>query len=69
MLCKDADMIEDIKVFCGNCQAYYKEEDVEFIDIEEDIVGQDVMTFKCPKCETKQRSKRLGWYNKNNYSR
>lgn len=48
-----------IQVFCGDCQTYFDEEKVEFVDIEEDVLGHDVMTFKCPICKKKQRSKRL----------
>ena len=49
-----------IQVFCGPCQTYFDETKVEFIDIEEDIQGHDVMTFKCPVCKKERRSKRLG---------
>lgn len=49
-----------IQVFCGICQTYFDETKVEFIDIEEDMQGHDVMTFKCPLCKKERRSKRLG---------
>ena len=36
------------------------EADVEFENIEEDIQGQDVLTFKCPKCGETHKSLRFG---------
>lgn len=49
-----------IRVFCGKCQTYFDETKVEFVHIEEDIQRQAVMTFICPTCKKKRRSKRLG---------
>ena len=57
---KEAMSEKMIQVFCGDCQTYFDEEKVEFVDIEEDIQGHDVMTFKCPICKKEKRSKRLG---------
>jgi len=49
-----------IYVKCPKCLIYYDEEKVKFINIEEDIIGYDVMTFVCPKCKKQVRSRRLG---------
>jgi len=32
---------------------------VEFINIEEDIQGRDIMTFRCPLCGLEHRSYRV----------
>jgi len=47
-----------IKVKCSKCGWLY-EDDVEFINIEEDIQGADVLTFKC-KCGKVRKSRRFG---------
>jgi len=49
-----------IFVRCSTCKEDFDEQKVEFLNIEEDIQGRDIMTFKCPKCQTKQRSHRFG---------
>lgn len=49
-----------ITVHCQKCPAFIDEKYVEFIDIEEDFQGFDVLTFRCPKCGTQQKSKRFG---------
>jgi hypothetical protein len=49
-----------IKVRCGTCKKDFNEQDVEFLNIEEDIEGRDVMTFKCPDCGESQKSLRRG---------
>lgn len=36
------------------------EDSVEFIDIEEDFQGKDILTYKCPLCGEEHRSYRLG---------
>lgn len=36
------------------------EEDVEFLDIEEDAEGRDVLTFTCPQCGETHKSLRFG---------
>ncbi len=36
------------------------EAEVQFVNIEEDISGRDVLTFICPKCGSEHRSYRLG---------
>jgi len=48
-----------IKVICKNCDRVY-EEDVKFIDIEEDMQGRNLLTFDCHICGERNRSYRLG---------
>jgi len=36
------------------------EDEVEFVNIEEDMRGADVLTFKCPQCGEEHQSYRLG---------
>jgi len=48
-----------IKVNCDEC-GHINEEDTEFIDIEEGMMGEDILTFKCPICKKTKRSKRFG---------
>ena len=36
------------------------EEDVDCLNIEEDIQGRDIVTFKCPNCNEEHKSVRLG---------
>jgi hypothetical protein len=31
-------------------------DDVEFLDIEEDFQGRDLMTFHCPRCDREHQS-------------
>lgn len=38
-------------VLCKSCGEQHNTSDVEFLDIEEDIQGHDVMTFRCPTTE------------------
>jgi len=45
-----------IWVHCGECQERKDALKVEFVDIEEDIQGRDILTFKCHDCETQQRA-------------
>ena len=47
-----------IKVHCEKC-GWVDEKTTEFVDIEEDIQGADVMTFIC-KCGKKGKSRRIG---------
>jgi len=49
---------KSITVKCSNCQRWVDENKVEFINVEEDFQGADILTFKCPKCNTEQRSRR-----------
>lgn len=48
------------KVHCKNCPAWVNVDDTEFINIEEDFQGADLMTFECPHCNTKQKSRIFG---------
>jgi len=41
-------------VICPDCGNRWNAEEVEFINIEEDIQGYDVMTFICPECDEKE---------------
>lgn len=52
--------LSPIKVCCGKCDDFIPESEVEFVNIEEDFYGQDLLTFKCPKCGTTQKSLRVG---------
>jgi len=36
------------------------EKTVEFLGIEEDIQGADILTFKCPRCGEQHKSRRYG---------
>ena len=38
-------------VYCKVCQCRHEVNEVEFVNIEEDIQGQDVMTFLCHSTE------------------
>lgn len=49
-----------IRVYCGKCQEFVDEERTEFINIEEDFQGRDLLTFICPDCNTQQRAYRVG---------
>lgn len=40
-----------MKVYCQYCQEYHSTDEVEFVNIEEDIYGRDVMTFICPETQ------------------
>lgn len=47
-------------VVCKACGENHETSDVEFLNVEEDIQGRDVMEFKCPKTDTVQQSWVLG---------
>jgi len=52
-----------ICVVCRNCGARIDERDIPNdgnLDIEEDEMGRDVLTFTCPKCGATSRSLRFG---------
>ena len=49
-----------IRVHCSDCQEWMDEREVSFENIEEGMRGEDMLTFKCPKCETIQKSVRVG---------
>jgi len=48
-----------VQVRCSKCDAWIEEELVEFRNIEEDMQGKDILTFKCPECKTVQKSHRV----------
>jgi len=47
------------RVYCERCKAWHDEDKVTFVNITEDIQGQDLMTFTCPSCKTQQVSPRV----------
>lgn len=49
-----------IRVHCKECDEWMDEATVEFLNIEEGMMGEDRMTFNCPKCKTKNTSMRVG---------
>lgn len=51
---------KEIMVYCPECNERIPEDKVIFVDIEEDFQGADVLTFMCPQCTTKQKSRRYG---------
>lgn len=51
------------EVIC-DCGENHSTEEVEFLNVEEDIQGRDILTFRCPKTEEVVQSPvRLGAYN------
>jgi len=49
-----------VKVICPTCKTLFNEDAVEFVNIEEDIQGRDLLTFVCPVCKESKKSYRLG---------
>jgi hypothetical protein len=51
-----------ITVRCNQCGETHDEKDVEFVNIEEDMFGADLLTFKCPNpdCHGTSQSNRYG---------
>lgn len=49
-----------IQVYCNICKEWIDEKETKFINIEEGIQGEDILTFKCPVCSSVSSSKRLG---------
>jgi hypothetical protein len=43
-------------VHCAECQNKHSVEDVEFLDVEEDYVGRDIMHFVCPETQNESKS-------------
>jgi hypothetical protein len=43
-------------VRCAECQEQHYVNEVEFIDVEEDYIGRDIMHFVCPKTLTETTS-------------
>lgn len=48
-----------IEIHCSKC-GFMDESKVEFLDISEGPMGEDIMKFKCPTCGKVRESKRLG---------
>ena len=42
-------MQRDFFVFCASCGERHNVKDVKFLNIEEDMLGRDVMEFECPE--------------------
>lgn len=53
-------MHRTIYVRCNSCKQDFDERKVKFLNIQENIFGQDEMTFECPVCNTTQTSLRRG---------
>jgi len=49
-----------ITVYCSTCKDRIDETTVDVLDCEEGDRGQDVVTFVCPKCQTTNKSSRVG---------
>lgn len=49
-----------IKVVLSCTGDYEDEQNVQFLNIEEDFQGRDLMTYVCPKCGQEHKSYRLG---------
>ena len=43
-------------VICPECSEEHTTIEVKFLNVEEDIVGRDVMTFLCPVTQTPAKS-------------
>ena len=49
-----------IQVTCTACKKTHDEADVEFVGIEEDIQGRDLLEFVCPDCGETVKAYRRG---------
>lgn len=49
-----------IQVILSCNKDWVDEETVEFVDICEGPMGEDILTFVCPECGENHQSKRLG---------
>ena len=47
-------------VECPKCGSKFDETDVDITNIEENIFGQDTVTFECPRCGATVQSLRYG---------
>jgi len=52
--------VRTITVTCTECKESHDEAKVEFVNIEEDFEGRDVLTFVCPACGKTVKSLRRG---------
>ncbi len=46
----------NFEVICDSCRERHSTEEVEFVTVEEDIQGRDVMYFICPKTQEETSS-------------
>jgi Zn finger protein HypA/HybF involved in hydrogenase expression len=44
------------EVYCSQCGIWYEEDEIQFLNIEEDISGRDLLTFSCNRCGSIQTS-------------
>ena len=51
--------MKEVEVMLECTGDYIPEDEVEFLNVEEDFEGHDVLTFKCPKCGKKHQSMRF----------
>lgn len=49
-------MNETFFVWCAACDGNHTTDEVEFLNVEEDIEGRDVATYRCPDTQTTQKS-------------
>ena len=49
-------MERSFQVWCKHCQEFHDVGEVEFLDVEEDITGRDVMSFHCPIADQDSKS-------------
>jgi hypothetical protein len=51
-----------IKVMCACSHGLYNEDEAvaEYVNIEENMMGEDVVTFKCALCDKEHSSRRFG---------
>lgn len=50
-----------VHVICNKCELEFQEDDIkEVTGIAENEMGQDVLSFKCPKCNKYTKSLRYG---------
>jgi hypothetical protein len=47
-------------VICSECDEQHSPDDVEFVNIEEDFQGRDVITFVCPETGNEAKSNVYG---------
>lgn len=43
-------------VYCSTCGKMVDVKNTDYLNIEEDFYGRDLMTFKCHECGTEQES-------------
>ena len=46
----------DFYVHCAECQNRHSVKEVEFLDVEEDYIGRDIMHFVCPETLIESKS-------------